>query len=331
MSAEPPSSASGRGPSRRALLAGVSAAAALAQVVSADPPPAPERPPQPPVAPRPMPQRDFGRTGLKVSVFGLGCFPLGGLAGDDEAVALVRLALDVGCTYFDTAPSYGEGSSERRLGLALRGRPRASYVLATKTHTRTAREARLDVERSLERLGVQQLDLVQVHAVSDKDDLERALAKDGPVAALVKAREEGLVRFVGLTGHRDPAVMATALERHPFDALLVPLNCVDPHHRSFVTGTLPTAVKKGVARVAMKVFASGNLPRLGVDPRACLRFAYGLDVATAIVGCTTPEQVRLAAEVAAEAARLTPEEERHLLGSTHPHRGASTEWYKRQE
>lgn len=308
---------------RRSVLGGAAAlaAAGLSSRLEAAPPAVP------PALP-PMPQRALGKTGLRASVFGLGCFPVGGLADEEQAVSLVRLALDLGCTYLDTAPSYGEGRSERRVGLAIKGRPRESIVLATKTHTRTEREARSDLERSLQRLGVEHLDLVQVHAVGDAEDMERALAKDGPLRALERAREEKLVRFIGVTGHRDPEVMAACIRRYPFDALLLPLNCVDPHHRSFVAGTLPVAVERGVARVAMKVFASGKLPTLGVDAAACLRYTYGLDVATAIVGCSTEGQVRLAAEVAREARRLTDEEQARLLSSTLPHKGAGTEWYK---
>lgn len=305
---------------RRSVLGGglaLAAAAGLASRAEAEPP-----------APPPMPRRPFGKTGLEASVFGLGCFPIGGLPDEDEGVRLVRLALDLGCTYLDTAPSYGEGRSERRVGLAIQGRPRDSFLLATKTHTRTEREARGDLEKSLERLGVQQIDLVQVHAVGDAADMERALAKDGPLRALEKARDEKLVRFIGVTGHRDPRVMAACIERYAFDALLFPLNCVDPHHHSFVAGTLPAAVKNGLARVAMKVFASGKLPTLGIDARACLRYTYGLDIATAIVGCGNEAQVRLAAEVAREAQRLTPEEQARLVASTQPHKGSGTEWYK---
>jgi hypothetical protein len=310
----------GESTSRRTFLAqaaGVAAAAGALGSARADPP-----------APA-MPRRAFGKTGLSVSVFGLGCFPVGGIADDAEAVALVRHALDQGCTYLDTAPSYSDGVSERRVGAAIKGRPRESFVLATKTHTRTERDARRDLERSLERLGVQQIDLVQVHAVSDAADLERALAPEGPLAALKKAREEKLVRFLGVTGHQQPAVLKAAIERFEFDALLFPLNCVDVHHASFVTGTLPTAVTRGLGRVAMKVFASGKLPQLGISAADCLRYAYGLDVATAIVGCSNREQVDLAASVAREARRLSADEERALHERTKPHQGTGTEWYKR--
>jgi uncharacterized protein len=298
---------------------------AAARAGAADPP----RPAPPAGAPAAMPLRDFGKTGARVSVFGLGCFPLGGLPDDVKGVEIVRRALERGCTYFDTAPSYSNGASERRVGAALKGRPRASFFLATKTHTRTAREARRDLDASLTRLSVDHLDLVQVHAVADTADLERALAKEGPLAALVKAREEKLVRFLGVTGHADPKVVRAAVERYEFDAVLFPLNCVDPHHLSFVKETLPAAVEKGLARVAMKVFASGKLPTLGIEPAECLRYAYGLDVSTVIVGCSSLEQVDAAASVAVEARRLTGGEEAALLLKTQRHAGRSTEWYKR--
>ena len=307
--------------SRRAFLtavAGAAVAAGAAPGLVADPP-----------APPAMPLRAFGRTGVKVSVFGLGCFPLGGLPDEGKGVEVVRHALARGCTYLDTAPSYANGASERRVGAGVKGRPRASYFLATKTHTRTAREARADLEGSLKRLGVEQIDLVQVHAVGDAADLTRALAADGPLAALAKAREEKLLRFIGVTGHMDPTVLRTAVERYEFDALLFPLNCVDPHHLSFVKETLPAAVAKGVARVAMKVFASGKLPTLGIEPADCLRYTYGLDVSTAVVGCASTEQVDLAVRIAVEGKKLTPAEEASLLERTRPHKGRGTEWYKR--
>ena len=242
---------------------------------------------------------------------------------------MILRALDAGCRYLDTAPSYAKGRSETRVGQALAARPDLDVFLATKTHTRTAEDARRDVEGSLKRLGVERLDLVQVHAVSDAEDLETVVAKGGPVEGLVRAREEGLVRFVGVTGHADPVVMRKAIDRWPFDAILLPLNCVDPHHLSFEKDTLPAAVKAGIARVAMKVFASGNLVKRGLDPEACLRYVCGLDVSTIIVGCRTVEEIDLALRVVRENRPLDAEEKTLLLQRSLPHRGKSVEWYKR--
>jgi predicted aldo/keto reductase-like oxidoreductase len=209
-------------------------------------------------------------------------------------------------------------------------RPGQQVFLATKTHTRTAADARRDLEGSLRRLGRERIDLVQVHAVTDDADLDRVLAAGGPVEALVRAREEGLLRFVGVTGHADPAVMARTFERFAFDAILFPLNAVDLHHElAFERTTLPSAVAKGLGRVAMKAFASGNLLERGIDAEPCLRYVYGLDVATVIVGCRTAAEVSLATRVAREAKPLSAEERAALLERTKPHRGRGVEWYKR--
>jgi predicted aldo/keto reductase-like oxidoreductase len=307
-------------PSRREVLAGAAAAAAWGFSGAFD---ARAEDPQP------MPRRAFGRTGVRTTLLGLGCFPLGGLPDEGAAVDVILRALDGGCRYLDTAPSYAQGRSETRVGKALAARPGLEVFLATKTHTRTADDARRDVEGSLKRLGVERLDLVQVHAVKDADDLEAVVAKGGPVEALVKAREEGLVRFVGVTGHADPDVMRKSITRWPFDAILFPLNCVDPHHLSFEQGTLPAAVEQGLARVAMKVFASGNLVKQGLDPERCLRYVCGLDVATIIVGCRTVEEVDLAVRVAREDHPLDTEDRTKLLRQSLPHRGKGVEWYKR--
>jgi aryl-alcohol dehydrogenase-like predicted oxidoreductase len=286
---------------------------------------------------RALPRRPFGKTGFESTLFGLGCFPLGKLPDEDEAVGIVLRALDAGCNYLDTAPSYAR--SEKRVGLALRDRPDAEVFVATKTHTRTEGEARKDLETSLERLRVERVDMVQVHAVSDRADLQRVLQPGGPLTALVKARDEGLLRFIGVTGHYDPVVMREAIAAWAFDSLLFPLNCVDPHgdpddphdpHAlSFLHTTLPAAVENGLARVAMKIFASGNLVERGIDAETCLRYVLGLDVSTAVLGCRSVAEVDLAVRVTRAAQHLDAQEEKTLLLSTARHTGAAVEWYKR--
>jgi aryl-alcohol dehydrogenase-like predicted oxidoreductase len=320
-------------PTRRHVVTGAAAIGVgtwLPRGASAEPP-AP--------APKPMPMRAFGKTGEKVSLFGLGCFPIGGLARDDEAVEVIVRALDLGCTYLDTAPSYARGVSETRVGQALEARRDKPVFLATKTHTRTADDAWRDLEGSLKRLGVEQIDLVQVHAINDAKDLEAALdRKKGPLAALEKARAQKLIRFIGVTGHRDPVLMREAFQRYPFDSALFPLNCVDAHYVTkgptpepviFERDTLPAAVEKGLARVAMKVFSAGRLVTKGIPAADCLRYTYGLDISTAIVGCETIAHVELAAKLARANTPLSAAERRGLLEKTRPHRGRKTEWYKR--
>lgn len=278
-----------------------------------------------------LPRRPLGKLGVEVGVFGLGCFPLGSLANEREAVEVVEAALAEGCTYFDTAPSYSRGASERRVGLAIKARGNVrGLVIATKTTERSGDAARRDLEGSLTRLGLDRVHLLQVHALSNEADLERILAdKDGVLRAAVRAQEEGIVGHIGITCHGDPAVLAAALERFPFDAVLMPLNCVDPHHASFISTALPVAVEKGIARIAMKVFASGGLPRKEISPEACLRYTYGLDVATAVVGCLSKEEVALAARVARENRPLSADEQSALVDSTAAYKGKPLEWYKK--
>lgn len=283
-------------------------------------------------APAVMPTRPFGKTGARVSAFGLGCFYVGATGSDAEAVAVVRRALDLGCTYVDTAPSYARGQSERRVGLALEGR-RDQVFLATKTLERDPKAARKELEASLRRLRTDRVDLIQVHCVRDAADLDLVLSDAGPLPALVRARDEGLVRHVGVTGHEDPAVMKRCVEGWGWASVLLPLNPVDLHWKSFVEGTLPAAAAKGLARVGMKVFASGRLLQGRGAPSAadCLRFAYALDVATTIVGCASVEEVELAARVAAEQQPLDAAARAALIAACKPYSGKTgrgVEWYK---
>ncbi len=317
--------------SRRGFLKGAAAAAGAAVYLPAVAAAEPDR--------AAMPMRTFGKTDCKVSLFGLGCYPLGALRDPDEGSALVVRALDGGCNYIDTAPSYKNGNSERRVGNALRQRKRSDVFLATKTLERTADGARRELEQSLKRLKVDAVDLIQIHAVRTESDLARVLdLKRGPLPGLLKAKEEKLVRFIGVTGHTDPTVMRKTFEGWGFDSILFPLNCVDPNHRtktdpperlSFVEETLPAAVKNGLARVAMKVFASGRLPKKGISAEQCLRYTYGLDIATCTVGCKTEAEVDLALGVAKAFKPLSAEASKALVESTRPYRGKSTEWYKR--
>jgi aryl-alcohol dehydrogenase-like predicted oxidoreductase len=291
---------------------------------------------------RPLPTRPFGKTGRTVTSFGLGCYYVGACADDASGVAVVRRALDAGCTYFDTAPSYLAGVSERRVGLALAGR-RGEVFLSTKTLERDGSAARRELEASLKRLKTDAVDMIQVHCVRDADELRAVLAKGGVLEALRRAQSEGLAKFVGVTGHQDPVVMKAAIETNAFDSVLLPLNATDLHWASFIETALPAAVKLGIARVGMKVFASGALVRPTESDAAkgvrrlsaedCLRFAYGLDVSTSIVGCATTDEVDVAVRVALEATPLDAAARAALIKSAKQFTGSTeaggVEWYKK--
>lgn len=319
---------------RRGVIAGAIAAGAgvaLSGFASAEP-----------EKKRVLPTRPFGKTGRSVTAMGLGCYYIGAASDDAAGVAVVHRALDAGCTYFDTAPSYLAGVSERRVGLALAGR-RKDVFLSTKTLEREGSAARRELESSLKRLGVDAVDMIQIHCVRTADDLRAVLAKGGVLEALLRAKEEGLAKFVGVTGHEDPNVVRAAIETKRFDSVLLPLNATDLHWASFIDIALPAAVKLGIARVGMKVFASGALVRPDKADRAkgvtrltaedCLRFAYGLDVSTSIVGCATIEEVDVAVRVAADAKPLDAVARETLVKAAKQFTGkpedGGVEWYKK--
>lgn len=171
-----------------------------------------------------MEQRRLGRTGHAGSVVTLGGFAVGFIP-QEEADRTVQLALDHGINRWDVAPSYG--GAELRLGPWVE-RHRDEVFLSCKTTERTREGAWADLQRSLERLRTDHFDLYQLHAVGTRDDLDAALATGGAIEALLRAREEGLTRFLGITGHglEAPATHAEALSRFPFDTVMFPLNFV---------------------------------------------------------------------------------------------------------
>jgi len=280
---------------------------------------------------RPMPMRKLGATGLDVSLFGLGCHPIGGgRVKEQDAIAVVRRAHELGVNYFDTAPSYGRGRSESRVGAALE-KVRDEVLIATKTLARDKRGALEELHESLKRLRTDRVDVWQFHALAARDHTDRILAEDGALAAAVEAKKAGKVRFIGITGHADPDVFVDAMKRHGFDTLLIPLNCIDPHHRSFEKIALPAARERKVGVIAMKVFCSGRLPgQKIVKAEDCLRYTYGLPVATCIVGADSIAQVELAAHMARNGASMPDEERAKLRGLTKEH-SPKLEWYKRQD
>ncbi|MBK7874758.1 MAG: aldo/keto reductase [Planctomycetes bacterium] len=278
-----------------------------------------------------LPQRVLGKTGRTLPILGLGCFPLGGLEDEDAAVAVVRRALESGARYFDTAPSYHDGASERRVGKGLKEHARDELYVATKTLERDGDKALHELERSLERLGMEYVDCVQVHEVRSDEDVETLFAKGGVVEALESAREKKKLRFVGITAHKDPAVLVKACERHDFATALVPINPLDPKHASFVKEFLPTARAKELGVIAMKIYAGGALVGEGrkVQPGELVRWALAQDgVTLAIPGADTVPYWDEARYAAAQPLPNEKEQAR-IVEAVGAHQGKKSEWYKR--
>jgi aryl-alcohol dehydrogenase-like predicted oxidoreductase len=235
--------------------------------------------------------RTLGRTGaqvLPVSLGGEGILRTTGRAR--AAVPVILEALRLGVRYCDTAPAYQQ--SQDYYGEAFRELPgaRQGVFLASKTHERTRSRALRLLDDSLRRLHTDHLDLWQMHDLRDFDELDVLFGRDGALEAAQAARADGRIRFIGLTGHHDPAVLLEAMRRFPFDNVLVSVNPADSRYRPFVPTVVAEARRQGMGVVGMKALAAGLLVESA--PAADL-LRYCASIAdTVIVGCSTVEEVR---------------------------------------
>jgi aryl-alcohol dehydrogenase-like predicted oxidoreductase len=235
-----------------------------------------------------VPKRPLGKTGVQVSAIGVGGYHLGSTKDQQEANELVARALDAGVNFFDNAWDYHDGMSEERLGVALRGKRDQAFVMTKVcTHGRGKELAMQMLEQSLRRLQTDHLDLWQIHEVIYENDPELIFRAGGVAEALLEAKRQGKVRFVGFTGHKDPSIHLRMLEqKFPFDTVQMPLNPCDASFRSFETQVMTEANKLGVAVLGMKSLGgSGEMVRHGaVTAHESLRYAMSLPVATTISG-----------------------------------------------
>jgi aryl-alcohol dehydrogenase-like predicted oxidoreductase len=240
-----------------------------------------------------IPRRELGRTGVHVSVLGLGGWNLGSVKIEQDAVRLVHEAVEAGLTFMDNAWEYHDGRSEEWMGKALRGR-RDKVFLMTKvcTHGRDGKVAMRQLEQSLRRLQTDYLDLWQVHEVIYDNDPDLHFAPGGVIEALEQAKRDGKVRFVGFTGHKDPAIHLRMLASNfPFDTCQLPLNCFDGTFRSFETAVLPELTRRGIGAIGMKSLGGdGAAVKKGIVTVAeALRYVPSLPIATLVSGIDSVE------------------------------------------
>src|SRR4030095_4670871 len=219
----------------------------------------------------------FGRTGIPVSILALGGWHLGLPKTERESTRVVHAAIDGGITLMHNAWDYNEGASETRMGKALAGR-RDKVFLMTKacTHGRDARTAMRQLEQSLRRLKTDYLDLWQLHEVIFDDEPRRYFAPGGAVEALDRARQQGKVRFVGFTGHKDPDMhLQTLAQDYPWDSCQLPLNCFDASFRSFEARVLPELLRRGIAPLGMKRLGGNarQVTKKAINAEEGLRYA----------------------------------------------------------
>jgi predicted aldo/keto reductase-like oxidoreductase len=249
-----------------------------------------------------VPRRKFGKTGAEVSIIGQagGRLPM---ISRDEAKAVVLRAYELGLNYFDNAHLYGNGSSEEIYGEVLHPF-RKELFLTTKSATYTKQGALDDLHKSLKSLRTDYLDLWQIHQVSEMKEVEQIFSPGGSIEAAVQAKKEGKCRFIGFTGHHDPAVHMEMLKRfHDYDTILMPLHPADPSYLSFEKQVLPIAIERGMGIQGMKSTANAKL--LSILPvRDCIRYVLSLPVHCLAVGCTTPGQIEDDVRIAKEFRKL---------------------------
>lgn len=256
-----------------------------------------------------LPTRVLGRTGVPVSVLGLGAGSLGfGNVTHEEGVAVIRRALDLGVTYFDVAHHYG---SEPIVGDGLQGR-RDGVFLVTKTIKRNRAMAASDVEQSLRLLKTDRIDLLIMHAVNTMGDLDAVMGAGGSLEAAIEARREGSVRFIGISGHARPNILALALDRYPFDVVFPALGAIDALVTAPQHFLLPTVQRVGCGLVGMKVLGSG---RLAAHEDLAIRYTLGLGAHCAVVGMKSTAELESAVAAAMDPRPLTLEEADTLMAA----------------
>ena len=237
-----------------------------------------------------MQYRQLGRTGEKVSAIGLGGYHIGVQSDPAESVRLIRSAIDRGINFMDNSWDYNNGASESRMGDALKDGYRNKVLLMTKIDGRTKQSYQQQLEQSLARLQVETIDLVQFHEIIRMEDPDRIFAAGGAIEAALAARQAGKLRYIGFTGHKDPAVhlrMIEVAQQHNFhfDTAQMPINVMDAHFRSFVKLVVPVANAQGIGVLAMKTLGGrGILQSKTVTAIEALQYALSQQVSVVIAG-----------------------------------------------
>jgi len=334
---------SARRQGRREFLktGGAVTAALLAPAAALSSTPSKELPglPSNPRTPAAMPTRNLGKTGYKV-----GIFSLGGQASlekpnnFDVAVPIIERALDLGVNYIDTSSIYGgpDRWSEQYVGKVMAHR-RSEAFLATKTKERTREGSLRMIEKSLQLLNTDHVDLWQLHDVGIAKNIDEIFAKGGAFEALLEMKEQKVVRYLGVTGHYRPDVLIECIRRYPFDTILMAMNAADPHHYSFNEDLLPLAVEKQMGIIGMKVPGRGRILSSWTPPpieqqkhswegmaiqtdkpgtltmREAMYYTLSKPVSTVIIGCDTIAQLEENVQLAREFTPLNEKQQTELV------------------
>ena len=271
-----------------------------------------------------VPMRVLGRSGEKVSMVGLGGYHLGMQADEQESIRIIRSALDSGINFLDNCWDYNGGQSEVRMGKALRDGYRQKAFLMTKIDGQTRQAASQQLEESLRRLQTDHIDLLQFHEVIRDTDPDRIFAKGGGMEAVLDAKKQGKIRYIGFTGHKSPDVHLKMLNtgfahKFTFDAVQMPLNVMDAHFDSFEKKVLPVLVEHKIGVLGMKPMGDKLiLKSKTATPIECLHYAMNLPTSVVITGCDSMDIVHQALEAARTFKPMSSTEIASLLGKTAP-------------
>jgi aryl-alcohol dehydrogenase-like predicted oxidoreductase len=259
-----------------------------------------------------IPKRVLGRTGREVTILGLGGEGvLRSFGRDREAYALINRALDLGVSYCESARAYS--GSESYYGKALKER-RRDIFLTSKSHARDRKGALAHLHETLANMQTDHLDLWQVHDVREEEELAEIFGPRGAIEAFSEAKQLGKTRFIGVTGHHDPSILRTCIERFDFDTVLMPVNAAEPAYKSFLDEVLPLARERNMGIIGMKVYFRGFASKLpgytSMEP--FFRFALSQPVTNIVIGCDNVAQLEENVRFAESFEPMTEEEQKKL-------------------
>lgn len=266
--------------------------------------------------------RTLGATGEKVSAIGLGGFHVSKPKTDDEAIKLIRTAIDRGMTFMDNCWDYADGVSEIRMGKALKNGYRQKAFLMSKIDGRDKKSAAKQIDESLLRLQTDRLDLMQFHEIIRLEDPDKIFAEGGAAEAMLEAKKAGKIRYIGFTGHKDPFVhlrmMEIAAEHNfKFDAVQLPLNVMDAHFRSFEKQVLPKLIAEKIGVLGMKTFGDPFiLNSKTVTPLEAMHYSLTLPTSVVITGIENPDNLEQAFTAAKTFKPLTQAQIAAILDKT---------------
>ncbi|GAB4147215.1 MAG: aldo/keto reductase [Planctomycetaceae bacterium] len=279
-----------------------------------------------------LPVRPLGKTGVDVSIIGLGgghiCRPHNAEA---DTIRIIHAAVDAGISFIDNAWEYWDGESEKRFGKGLKGR-RDKVTLMTKVCGRDRETAETHLHDSLTRLQTDYIDVWQFHEMNYDNDPDWVLASEGALQAAIAAKEAGKVRFIGFTGHKSPHILLKMLQADfPWDTCQLPINVADYHFRSFQNEVLPELNRRGIAAIGMKSLGGDAqlITGAGLTAEECRRYALSQPISVLVCGIETMDNLNQDLDIARNFIPMTEAEQTELRQRIqHEATDGRYEWFK---